>query len=123
MENKIQSHKDLKAWQESMDLTIYIYNQINKFPDFEKFVLSSQMRKSSVSIPSNIAEGFGRQSSKELIHFLYIALGSLSELETQIEIAFRLNYIQETKISNEKIKFTRILITNLIKSIKNKEKQ
>lgn len=118
MEKKIQSHKDLKAWQESMDLTLYIYNQINNFPDYEKFALTNQIRRACISIPSNIAEGFGRQSDKELVHFLYIALGS----QTQIEIAFRLNYIQETKISNEKIKFTRILISNLIKSIKNKEK-
>lgn len=118
--NNIQSHKDLKVWQESMDLTIFIYNMVNKFPDYEKFALSSQMRRAAISIPSNIAEGFARKSEKELIHFLYIALGSLSEIETQIEIAFRLNYITDTKIINEKIKFTRVLISRLTNSIINK---
>ena len=121
MENKIHSHKDLKVWQEAMDLVTNIYNIVQSFPEIEKFGLSSQMRRAAISIPSNIAEGFARQGNKELTHFLYIALGSLSEIETQLEIAFRLQYIQKIDEQTEKIKFIRILLSRLIKSIKLKE--
>ena len=117
----MQSHKDLKAWQEAMELTVELYEWLKDFPEFEKFALTSQMRRSAISVPSNIAEGCGRQSDKELIHFLYIALGSLAELETQIEIAERLKYNTGTQTLNERIKFIRILLSKLIKVIKNKQ--
>lgn len=120
MENKIHSHKDLKAWQESMDLVIDLYKMMNQFPEHEKYVLNSQIKRAAISIPSNIAEGFARQGSKELIQFLYIALGSLSELETQLEIAFRLHYVSTIESLMSRIKFIRVLLSNLIKSIKSK---
>lgn len=87
----------------------------------KKFALTSQLRRSTISVPSNIAEGFGRQSDKELIYFLYLALGSLAELETQIEIAERLKYNTGTQRLNQRIKFIRILLSKLIKAIKNKQ--
>jgi four helix bundle protein len=90
--DKIKSHKDLKVWQESMDLVIQIYKLVENFPKHEVYGLSSQIRRASISIPSNIAEGAGRKGGKEFTRFLYIALGSLSEVETQLEISQRLNY-------------------------------
>jgi four helix bundle protein len=121
MENKIQSHKDLKVWQEAMELVIDIYQLVKKFPDFEKYILANQMRRSSISRPSNIAEGFARQGNKELIHFLYIALGSLSELETQLEISRKLKYTETLDEYFNRIKFIRILLSRLIHSIKSKQ--
>lgn len=88
-------HKDLDVWKKSMDLVEIIYKLTQTFPDTEKFGLTSQMRRCAVSIPSNIAEGSARKGDKELIHFLHIALGSLSELETQYLIAVRLAFIEK----------------------------
>ena len=96
------NHKNLDVWIKSMDLVETIYKLTQTFPDAEKFGLTSQMRRSAVSIPSNIAEGSARKGDKELIHFLHIALGSLSELETQYEIAIRINYtIKEESLENQ----------------------
>jgi len=91
------NHKELDVWVKSMDLVEYIYKISSKFPDSEKFGLVSQIRRASVSIPSNIAEGAGRKGNKEFVQFLHIALGSLSELDTQYLIAVRLNYIEKSK--------------------------
>lgn len=116
---KIVSHKDLKVWQESMDFAVLIYSLTESFPKTEIYGLISQLRRASVSIPSNIAEGFARKGKCELSHFLYISLGSLSEVETQIELAHRLNFIENNQndLCNEKIKFIRVLLSKLIKSI------
>jgi four helix bundle protein len=75
-------HKDLDVWKRSMDLVVKVYQITKLFPDTEKYGLSSQMRRAAVSIPSNIAEGAARKGDKEFIQFLYISIGSLSELET-----------------------------------------
>jgi four helix bundle protein len=83
--NQIKSHKDLKVWQESMTLVVTIYKATENFPKQEIYGLTSQIRRATVSILSNIAEGAGRKGKKEFIRFLYIALGSLSEVETQLE--------------------------------------
>ncbi|HFK5526360.1 TPA: four helix bundle protein [Elizabethkingia anophelis] len=115
----IKSHKDLKVWQESMDLVTDIYELVQNFPAEEKYNLTSQIKRSSVSIPSNIAEGAGRKSNLEFIQFLNIASGSLSELETQLEIAIRLKFITENEELFKKIIFIRIMITNLKKSLSN----
>lgn len=80
----MNSHSDLRVWQESMNLVEDIYRLTLLFPKDELFGLTSQIRRSVVSIPSNIAEGAGRSGEKEWTRFLYIALGSLSELDTQI---------------------------------------
>jgi four helix bundle protein len=87
-------HKDLKVWQKSIGLVVELYRITNEFPSNEKYGLISQMRRSVVSIPSNIAEGHGRNSKKELIRFLDIAKGSIYELDTQIEISRQLGYIK-----------------------------
>ena len=120
MEVKITSHKDLKVWKESMILVEKIYDLTRTFPDEEKYVLVPQIRRCSISVPSNIAEGFARKGNKELLQFLFIALGSLSELETQIEIASRLRYCKDISELINHIKFIRVMLSRLINKIKNK---
>ena len=115
--NQIKSHKDLKVWQESMTLVVVVYRATEDFPKHEIYGLTSQIRRATVSIPSNIAEGAGRKGNKEFIRFLYIALGSLSEVETQLEIAFRLKYLQEAETITQRIYFIRKMLSNLIKSL------
>jgi four helix bundle protein len=83
----MKSHNDLKVYQVSMDLVVEVYKLTADFPDSEKFGLTSQIRRCSVSIPSNIAEGAARESKKEFKRFLFISLGSATELATQIEIS------------------------------------
>ena len=114
----LKSHKDLKVWQESMNLVILIYKVSEDFPKHEIYGLSSQIRRAAVSIPSNIAEGAGRKGENEFKRFLYIALGSLSEVETQLEISLRLGYINDIEIINNSIYFIRNMLSNLIKILK-----
>lgn len=94
----MRKHQELRVWQQTMDLVEQVYAFTKTFPDDEKFGLTSQMRRSAVSIPSNIAEGAARGSTQEFIRFLHISQGSLSELETQLLIAQRLNYIQDISV-------------------------
>jgi four helix bundle protein len=115
---KMKTHKDLIVWNKSMELVIATYKLSSKFPEEEKFGLISQMRRAAVSVPSNIAEGAARNSTKEYIRFLYIALGSLSELETQFLISNRLEYIND--VLEDTITDIRKLLLSLIKSLKNK---
>jgi len=100
MEEKIKSFKDLKIWQKGIEIVTDIYTLTKKFPKEELFSLTSQLRRSAISIPSNIAEGFKRFYNKEYKQFLFITLGSCAELETQIIIAKELKYIDE----NEEVK-------------------
>lgn len=86
-------HKNLEAWKEAINLVTLVYKETKNFPDDERFGLISQIRRSVISIPSNIAEGCGRQSGKETIRFIDISLGSLAELETQFIISENLGYI------------------------------
>lgn len=92
-----RAHKKLDVWRESIALATFVYEITELFPKSEIYGLTSQMRRAAVSVPSNIAEGAARFSSKEFAQFLNIAGGSLSELDTQIEIAFNLNYISIEK--------------------------
>jgi four helix bundle protein len=94
---KIRSYKDLIVWQRGMDLVETIYVKTAKLPSAEQWGLVSQMRRAAVSIPSNIAEGYGRQATGEYRHHLSIARGSLLELETQILLCRRLNYLATTE--------------------------
>jgi len=110
----MNTHKDLNVWKESMDLVESIYLLTKSFPKEELYGLTSQMRRSAISIPSNIAEGAARKGDKEFIRFLYIALGSLSELETQILIAKRLSYLTNKEILCQITQLGKMLI-NLIK--------
>ena len=86
-------HKNMDVWRLSMDLVANVYEITSKYPVEERYGLAQQMRRAAISIPSNIAEGAARKSSKEFIQFLYISLGSLSELETQLEISEKLHLI------------------------------
>jgi len=86
------THKDLEVWKKSMDLVEDVYKLMKQLPDNEKYGLISQIKRSSISIPSNIAEGAGRASTKEFIRYLDIATGSLSELETQLLLVQRLGF-------------------------------
>jgi four helix bundle protein len=95
----IEGYKQLVVWQKSMDLVTEIYKISGKFPKSEIFGLTSQMRRAAVSVPSNIAEG-SRRLKNERVHFLRIAFGSASELETQLLICFRLGFVTETEIRN-----------------------
>lgn len=114
------THEDLIVYQRSLDLVVAIYQLTRSFLENEKFGLTNQMRRASVSIPSNIAEGAGRQTQKEFIHFLYVANGSINELETQLLIAKKLNYmIDITAIHSDIIQIKKML-ASLIKSCKAK---
>jgi four helix bundle protein len=93
------THKDLNVWKKSMNLVVLTYKITSQFPKEELFGLASQMRRAAVSIPSNIAEGHGRNSEKDLVRFLYFALGSASELETQILISQNLGFITDDAFS------------------------
>lgn len=101
-----------------MDLVEKIYGLTASFPKEEMYGLTNQMRRSAVSVPSNVAEGAGRQSKAEWVRFLFIAQGSLSELETQLKIAQRLGFTEEPKELFVSIFFIRNMLTKLIKSIK-----
>ena len=113
-------HKNLKVWQKSMELVKLIYVNTKSFPKEELFGLASQMRRAIVSIPSNIAEGYGRNSDKECERFLYIALGSATELETQLIISKELEYISEDKFQSLDSSLNEIIkmLSALIKSLK-----
>jgi four helix bundle protein len=88
-------HKKLDVWRLAMDLVTAVYQVTEKFPREERYSLTDQIRRAAVSIPSNIAEGAARQTRKEFVNYLHIARGSLSELDTQLELAKRLGYLGE----------------------------
>lgn len=94
----IKNYQDLLAWQKAMDLVEVGYQLTKQFPKEEMFALTSQLRRALVSVPSNIAEGEGRNSPAEFLRFLNIAHGSLREVETQLLIAQRLNYLSDTDL-------------------------
>ena len=106
------SYKDLKVWQRGLDLVVEVYRLTAKFPQSEIYGLTSQMRRASVAIPSNIAEGQKRGHYKEFLQFLYIAYGSGAELETQIEICKRLGYAK-----SEAYKKADILLSEVMKML------
>jgi len=94
----MKSHKDLDLWKKGMVFVTDVYRHTEKFPQSEIYGLTSQLRRAAVSIVSNLAEGAARQSNKEFIQFLYCALGSASEVETQLEIAGRLGYLSDERL-------------------------
>ncbi len=95
VEGRRNSYRDLIVWQKAMQLCKDVYLITKNFPKEEIYGLTSQIRRCVVSIPSNIAEGKGRNSDKDFVRFLQIALGSIYELQTQLELAFELNYIND----------------------------
>ena len=113
-------HKELEVWKESINLVKEVYKLTENFPKNELYGLTNQLRRSAVSVPSNIAEGCARNSDKELVQYLYVSLGSLAELETQLIIAKELQYLIDTNFIMEKIKFVRKMLIGLINYLKNK---
>ena len=94
----VNDYRDLIVWQKSVDLAVLVINALKTLPKEELFALSNQIRRAVISIPSNIAEGHQRGSAKDYLHFIYIAKGSLAELETQILICERLGYMNKVQI-------------------------
>ncbi|MBU1863225.1 MAG: four helix bundle protein [Candidatus Omnitrophica bacterium] len=115
----MKSFKQLKIWQKGIEIVKDVYVITKKFPKEELYGLTSQMRRAAISLPSNIAEGFKRFHNKEYIQFLYIALGSAAELETQLIIAKEVGFIDKEKVEyvSEKLdhfsKMTSSLLTKL----------
>lgn len=101
----METHRDLRVWQQSIDFVSSIYLMTRSLPKEELFGLASQMRRAAVSVPSNIAEGYARGTDKEKIHFLRISSGSMSELETQLTLCLKLGYIsqEEYNTTSEKL--------------------
>jgi len=118
--SSIKSYKELIVWQKSMTLVKELYKITEQFPSSEQFGLTSQMRRASVSIPSNIAEGWGRLSRKNYIQFLRISRGSLFELETQLLIVKDLNYIKDSKEIEGLIIEISKMLNSLIKKLTEK---
>jgi four helix bundle protein len=119
---KIQNFTDLEAWKEAQKIVLVIYTVTKMFPPDEKFGLTNQIRRASVSIVSNIAEGFGRNSAKDKAHFYAIAKGSLLDVESQLLVAKDLNFINEKIFMeiNTSIRLTIRLISGLVKSAMDK---
>jgi four helix bundle protein len=118
----LKNYKDLKVWQKAYQLCLEIYKNTKKFPVEERYGLTSQIRRAVISIPSNIAEGYGRRTTKEYIQSLYIAYGSICELETQILLAGDLGYIKEDVLKKLQINIGDIerMLKALVKSLENK---
>ncbi len=113
------NHKDLDVWKEAMALARELYLVTSSFPKEELYGLTSQIKRAAVSVPSNIAEGAARNSDKEFIQFLYVSLGSLSEIETQILLAKDFGILKDLQVL-KKIENIRKLITGLIKYLRSK---
>ncbi|MEN8157952.1 MAG: four helix bundle protein [Bacteroidota bacterium] len=120
MSGGIRIHSDLEIWKRSMQLVFEVYRSTANFPKHEMFGLVSQMRRASVSAPSNIAEGAGRQGSGEFVRFLYYASGSLSELETQLLISADLGYMnhEESEKLRAEVVILRKKISATMRSLK-----
>lgn len=113
-----RAHHELRAWQEAIALVKEVYRCTAAFPREELYGLSLQMRRSAVSIPSNIAEGAARGSSKEFLHFLTVARGSLSELDTQVTIAVELGFVHDAATIGQRIEDVFGLLGGLINSVR-----
>ena len=94
----LKTHRDLDVWREGIELVVKVYEIVQKFPNEERYSLVDQIKRSAISIPSNIAEGAARNSKREFLQFSYISLGSVSELETQRIIANRLGFLDNEEI-------------------------
>lgn len=122
MSSDPKPHRRLKVWQAGMDLVTELYKELEKFPAAEKFGLTAQLQRAAVSIPSNIAEGAARRNTKELVQFLYVARGSLSELDTQLEICLRVGHLEKAVYHRFASKLEEIskMLNGLILSLRNK---
>ena len=118
MEGRSRSYKSLIIWQKAMELTKEVYDLTKNFPKEELYGLTLQIRKSAISIPSNIAEGKGRKTRKEFIRFLQYSLGSLYELQTQIELSKELGYIKSNPLEEKCFELEKMI--NSLISVKRK---
>ncbi|UCG41990.1 MAG: four helix bundle protein [candidate division WOR-3 bacterium] len=118
----MKSYQDLTAWQKVFALCVDVYEVTKRFPKTETYALASQMQRAAVSIPSNIAEGFGRRTTADFLHSLYIAYGSICELETQILLTSKLGYqkLKETERLRQELGDAERLTKALIKSLEKK---
>lgn len=114
---RVRSHRDLVAWQRAMELAERVYAIAADLPESERFALSQQLRRAAVSVPSNIAEGYGRHSRKEFVKFLRIARGSVCELLTQLELARRLKLIAHDPQTSDLAEETDRVLNALIRSL------
>jgi four helix bundle protein len=116
----MKSHKDLDVWQLSVELACDVYKVTRQFPKEEQYGMAVQMRRSATSIPSNIAEGAARQGDKEFIQFLHIALGSASELDTQLEIGIRVDLAAAEHLQKLQESAARVnqMLRGLVKSVR-----
>ncbi|HHT9124935.1 MAG TPA: four helix bundle protein [Candidatus Brocadiia bacterium] len=116
---KIKDYKDLKVWQKGIEIVDKIYLITNNFPKDELYGLTSQMKRAAISIPSNIAEGFVRHHTKEYIQFLYVSLGSCAELDTQLVVASKRNYVTKEKLDelSEDINHEARMLVSLINTV------
>jgi len=114
----MKDYKELDVWKRGISLVLAIYKIIEKFPKDERYALADQIKRAVVSIPSNIAEGASRNTTKEFVQFLYIALGSASELETQLIIAEKLGYINNNETLFSDVTIIRKMLNALISSVK-----
>src|SRR6476659_4707391 len=119
MSKGIQSHRDLKVWQLGMDICECVYGLTRDFPPDERFGLISQLRRAAVSVPANIAEGNARSSTKEYLRHLSVAIGSLAEVETFLDLAIRLHYGQSNTIQHlaEQVAEERRMLRGLQRSL------
>jgi four helix bundle protein len=116
---KIRNFRDLDVWKIGKEIVLDVYRATEAFPKAELYGLAAQMRKASVSIPSNVAEGFNRFHNKEYRQFLFIALGSCAELETQVELSLDLGYIEQRDrdLMVEKFDHESRMLRNLVKKL------
>ena len=122
MENKIRSFTDLTAWKRGHELVLMVYRNTDSFPQKERFSLTDQMRRAAVSITSNIAEGFSRQSQKEKVQFYSMAKASLTELQNQLLIARDIGYLAKedfTSLANQSVQISKLL-SGLIRAIRSR---
>jgi four helix bundle protein len=119
---EIHSYRDLMVWQFGISLVCQVYEVTSSFPKAEIYGLTSQAQRAAVSVPSNIAEGHARGTSREFLHFLTISLGSLAELETQLTIAHKLKYVDNTQLNPLLSKCDELgkMLRSLQKSLKTK---
>lgn len=120
--DKMATHENLEIWKLSIEFVTKIYSYTRDFPSEEKFGLVSQMRRAAISIPSNIAEGAARKSDKEYIQFLYVSLGSVAEIDTQLIISGNLGYADSTALRSDLVVIKTKLL-NYINYIKKLQKK
>jgi four helix bundle protein len=121
VESGMGDYQELIVWQKAMDLAQQVYACTRGFPKEEIYGLTSQIRRSAISIPSNIAEGASRAGSREFMQFLFVARGSASELETQLLLAEKIGYVLDGRDTLQELTSVKQLINGLIRSLKEKD--